>query len=102
VDHLKTGRIRPDFECPDMGCPVLVKTDHPKSRFVRFSDPHCIWFELKSTIRKLEMSDFYAYCTINIWISEKSGFQMAQLSRHIMKTEKKFDFQKVQLEDSKK
>ncbi len=41
VDHPKTGQIGPVLGWSILGYPFLVNMDHPKSGFVRFSDPHC-------------------------------------------------------------
>ncbi len=47
ADHPKTGQICPVLGCLILGCPVLVKIEHPKSGLVRFSDPHCIFKKLQ-------------------------------------------------------
>jgi hypothetical protein len=41
LDHPKTGQIGPVLGWSILGYLVLVNMDHPKSRFVRISDPHC-------------------------------------------------------------
>jgi hypothetical protein len=42
VDGSKSGQTCPVVGWSILGQPVLVKRDHPKSRFVRISDPHVL------------------------------------------------------------
>ncbi len=46
LDHPKTGPICLVLGWSILGYPVLVKMDHPKSGFVRISDPHGFVFYL--------------------------------------------------------
>jgi hypothetical protein len=65
VDHPKTGQIGPVLGWLILGYPVLVNMDHPKSRFVRFSDPHCIRYPVQLSDHKNKMASILFFYSIS-------------------------------------